>query len=245
MAQVTYNEEEQVFESVEVGNASDPIAEGVEDFLQQIEESEVASDDILPSTDEEGIPLEDMPVDAGVDEEPQEGYELEVPDSMEIPEEIPPYYLPSYLDTYSDPGMELYSSVPSNAAFTPTAWQVNLASARQLGEHYLMYADRVYYSGSSSYWHYFLVLGDGISFDNGVYTYADCDVYSYYSYAGTVYYDRDLGSGSLDGNGTLVYSDLYFDYVGVEPAVNSYPFIVFALLLFVFVAIVIGGRKRV
>lgn len=239
MAQVTYNEEEQVFETTDEP-VNDPIAEGVDNYLEQMDsllEDGVETDEVL-SSDDEKENLDGISVDSGIG---QEVLEDQVPGSVEDPEMDMQYSLPAYQDS----SIDLYSAVPSSAAFTPTAWQVNLASTRQLGEHYLMYAHRVYYSGSSSYWHYFLVLGDDISFENGSYTYTDCDVYSYYSYGNTVYYDRDLGSGSLDGDSTLVYSDLYFDYVGVEPAVNSYPFIGFTLLLLIFVVVMIGGRKRV
>lgn len=148
-------------------------------------------------------------------------------------------------DIYISDAAVALSAVPSTAAFTPTAWQVNLASNRALGEHYLMYANRVYYSGSSSYWHYFLVLGSDISYDADVYTYTDCDVYSYYSYQNMVYYDRDLGSGSLNGNATLVYSDLYFDYLGVDPINNVYPYMAFVLFLVVILLFIVGGRKHV
>lgn len=184
----------------------------------------------------------------------QESSEGEVLDDVEVTQNI--------LDNLESPPMEdtpeasaapdaylyndsisLMSAVPSNAAFTPNTWQTNLASNRSMGEHYLMYANRVYYSGSSSYWHYFLVLGDDIEYETDTYTYTDCDVYSYYSYGNTVYYDRSLGSGSLNGNSTLVYSDLYFDYVGVDPAHSSSIYVIYALLAFIAVLLMIRGKR--
>lgn len=137
------------------------------------------------------------------------------------------------------------AAVSSTAAFTPTAWQMNLASGRSLGQHYLMYANRVYYSGSSSYWHYFLVLGDDIEYADDIYSYTDCDVYSYYSYSNTVYYDREIGSGVVDGLATLVYSDLYFDYVGTEPAEHSSVYVLYALLMVIIVLLILRGRSHV
>lgn len=138
------------------------------------------------------------------------------------------------------------AAVPSTASFTPTAWQVNLAESRPLGQHYLMYADRVYYgSGSNSYWHYFLILGDDIEYESDLYSYTDCDVYSYYSYSGTVYYDHDIGSGTVDGTAKLVYSDLYFDYVGADPAEHSSVYVLYALLMVIIVLLIVGRKTHV
>lgn len=247
MAQVTFDEENQVFETVEPSaGSSDPIADGVDEYLEQIEnqmpdESEDLTDAALPEETGEVPVLDDIPLDAVPGEE---GIETEVPDSVEAPEMDPEYPFPYYFDSAVGPGVDLYSSVPSNAAFTPTAWQVNLASARQLGEHYLMYAVRQSY-GSSYYWHYYLVLGSDISYADDIYTFADCDVYSYYNYSSTVFYELSVESGTVDGGVSLVYSDLYFDYVGTDPVVNAYPFISFIMFILIFVVILIGGRKNV
>lgn len=217
MAQVEFNENTGLFDSM-VGDhvVTDADYQEIQEILRQSEES----DDVEVSQDI----LDSM-----------ESSSLEDPEEASA---VPEFYS-------LDNSVSLMSAVPSNSVFTPVAWQINLADSRSVGEHYLMYANRVYYSGSSSYWHYFLVLGPDISYDADVYSYTDCDVYSYYSYGGTVYYDRDIGSGTLDGSVTLVYSDLYFDYVGTDPINNSGFLLISIMLLIICVLIIIGGRRHV
>lgn len=218
MAQVQYNEETGMFEAV----AGERNVDGV------IYPSEVT--EALEEATENGALENQKDIFEDMVSSPVEG--------EEAPADLQD-------DIYASDAAVALSAVPSTAAFTPTAWQANLASNRNLGEHYLMYANRVYYSGSASYWHYFLVLGSDISYDADIYTYTDCDVYSYYSYQNMVYYDRDLGSGRLNGNATLVYSDLYFDYLGVDPVNNVYPYMAFVLFLVVILLLIVGGRKHV
>lgn len=160
---------------------------------------------------------------------------VEDPASSDVDQDIVSY------DDFITP----YAAVDSTAAFTPQAWQVNLADSRQLGEHYLMYANRVYYSGNASYWHYFLVLGSDIDYADDVYTYSDCEVYSYYSYSGTVYYDRNIGSGSVDGNVSLVYSDLYFDYLGSSDSNGRFTAYFVFLILAVLVLLLFRRTRNV
>lgn len=245
MALVTFDEDTQTFDSTET--SSDPIADGVDEFLFQIndemQESEVL-DDVLSQDNQASDSVDVVSSDAYVDEASQEDVYVEMPDTVEDSQEGETYFSASVLDYLDSLDYEVYSSVPSTASFSPTAWQINLAQNRQLGEHYLMYAVRRT-SGSSYYWDYFLVLGRDISYDSDIYTYSDCDVYNYYNYNSTVFYEFSVDSGTINGSQSLVYSDLYFDYVGVDPVDNSYPYISFAILIIIFVSILIGGRRHV
>lgn len=136
------------------------------------------------------------------------------------------------------------SVVPSTMSYTPQAFQVNLAENRAFGEHYLMWAQRVT-SGSSYYLRYYLALGSKISFDGSTYRYTDAEVYTYYNYNSSVTYDVSVSSGSLSGSSYLVYSDLYFDYVGVDPAFKGSVYIFFALFMIMIALLVIGGKRNV
>lgn len=134
-----------------------------------------------------------------------------------------------------------YSSVDSDASFTPRDWQVNIAQSRGMGEHYLLWAVRQ--SSSYSRWIYYLAVGKDIEFSNDVYTYNDVDLYSYYDNGSIVEYELSEASGSIDGNTCLVYSDLYFDYV---PASDSEsPFIGFFVVAFflIFTLLLFSRRK--
>lgn len=189
--------------------------------------------------DEENAQEVQEDVQTDVLEDTEDILDFVEPSPLEGAQEAPPDP-----DVYLyDDAVSLMSAVPSSAAFTPNAWQTNLASNRSMGEHYLMYANRVYYNGSSSYWHYFLILGSDITYDSDLYTYTDCDVYSYYSYSNTVFYERDLGSGTVNGGQNLVYSDLYFDYVGVDPACSSSVYVDYVLLAFIVVLLMIRGKR--
>ncbi len=136
------------------------------------------------------------------------------------------------------------SVVSSSASYTPQAFQTNLAENRRFGEHYLMWAQKVSY-GSSYYWRYYLVLGSDITYASNVYRYTDAEVYTYYTYSSQVTYDVSVSSGSVNGNSYLVYSDLYFDYVGVDPAVNGSVYIYFALFMIIIVLLILGGKRNV
>lgn len=131
-----------------------------------------------------------------------------------------------------------YAAVDTDYSFTPQTWQVNLASSRSFGEHYLMYMTR---DGSSrSYW---LILGKDISYSNDVYTFADCEQYYYNSYSSTVTYEVSSASGSVNGETYLVYSDLYFDYVGADPALGATPYIMFVLLFIIILLLIVRGKR--
>lgn len=218
MAQVVYDETTGLFDAV-VGDQS------VGDVTDPADAAE-----ILEEENEDGA-LEDQ-------ENLSDVIQALTVEDTETSEEVPD-------DVSYDDLITPLAAVPSTAAFTPVAWQSNLAAHRPMGQHYLMYANRVYYSGSSSYWHYFLVLGNDIEYADDLYTYADCDVYSYYSYNNTVYYDRNVASGTLDGTAMLVYSDLYFDYVGVDPSGNSSIYVLYALLLVIIVLLIVRGKSHV
>lgn len=231
-----------------------------------------SSDDFLgsdvsnPSPDG-GIPSVSDPVsDAGpVDSELSGDGFAEVGDISEDPEDLEdvegvepsdgsegdPGFLVYDGQLYTDDGVpvDLLGVLPasvtaSNAVYTPTAWQVNLAEHRSFGEHYLMWAQRLY-SGSSYYWRYYLALGRDMSYASNVYTYADAEVYSYSSYNSSVTYDVSVSSGSVSGSTYLVYSDLYFDYVGVDPAVSGSVYFLFPLLLLLIVLFMTGGKRNV
>lgn len=172
-------------------------------------------------------------------------------DMEESPEDgsFPPSGVPSAgaeasEDPFLDDGASLYSSIPSTSNFTPQSWQVSLASHRALGEHYLMYAVRRTYSSSSYYWQYYLVRGTDIDKTGDLYSYSDCDIYTYYTYSSTTWYEVSKGSGTVNGTTSLVYSDLYFDYVGVDPVVDAFPYIAFCMMLVICLLLIISGRKR-
>lgn len=84
------------------------------------------------------------------EENVQEGQEDVQPDVLENTEDILDFVEPSSMEDSPetpfgsesylyDDTISLMSAIPSSAAFTPNAWQVNLASNRSMGEHYLMY----------------------------------------------------------------------------------------------------------
>lgn len=164
----------------------------------------------------------------------------------------PEYYISDGM-LYSSDGVALdrdiyvlpASVTASNAVFTPTVWQVNLAEHRAFGDHYLMWAQRVNYSGSSYYWRYYLALGPDITKSGDTYRWQDAEVYSYYTYNSAVTYDVSVNSGSVSGSTYLVYSDLYFDYVGVDPAGSSLVYVTFIMFVIVIALLMIGGKRNV
>lgn len=137
------------------------------------------------------------------------------------------------------------SVTASNAAYTPQVWQVNLAENRSFGEHYVMWAVRTSSGSSSYYWRYYIAIGRDITYASNVYTYHDAEVYSYYTYNSSVTYDVSVSSGTVNGSSYLVYSDLYFDYVGVDPAFKGSVYIFFTLFLIMIALLVIGGKRNV
>lgn len=134
--------------------------------------------------------------------------------------------------------------VPSTASYTPQAFQLNLAQNRSFGEHYVMWAQRVS-SGSSYYWRYYIAVGRKITYSSNVYRYTDVELYTYSAYNSQVTYDVSVTSGAVSGTTYLVYSDLYFDYVGVDPAVNGSVYIYFALFMIIIVLLIFGGKRNV
>lgn len=190
--------------------------------------------------DDAGIDVSDQAQDS--EDQVEDWSDFEEPQDFFSPsQEIPSAGADDYQDNDSDLGIEPFSSAPSSTSFTPPVWAVNLASNRALGKHYLMYAVR-----TNNYTRYYLVLGRDVEYIGGSYRYSGCDVYSYYSYSNTIDYTKDSGqSGTLSGSSYLVYSDLYFDYVGADPLVNAVSYINYLLLLIIIVLLVIGGRRRV
>lgn len=145
---------------------------------------------------------------------------------------------PDYLVDYT---AMPFVAAPSDTAFNPQAWQVNLASNRSYGQHYLMYGDRI--STGSYSWRYYLIVGSDIDYANDIYTYSDCDVYTYNSANSIVNYTREIGSGTVSGQSNVVYSDLYFDYVGTDPAFGVLPYILYFLLLIVILFLSLRGKR--
>lgn len=133
-------------------------------------------------------------------------------------------------------------TVQSSSSFSPQTWQLNMAQNRPIGWHYVM--SRV---GSYNN-HYILVLGRDINFSNGLYTYVDCDQYSVYqtgsgSAARYVYDVNDHATGNIDSSSYVVYSDLFFDYVGSRSVSYSWLFIAFLVVIVLFIIVWRGKRK--
>lgn len=143
-----------------------------------------------------------------------------------------------------DSYINLASAAPSVQSYSVQPWQLNLAENRQIGEHYLIWAERVYYSGNYNYyWHYFAAVGKDIEKNGDVYVYTDADLYDLYSYDNTTTYQMQQTSGSVNGSSFVVYSDLYFDYVGTASTV-SVPFILVGLLLIITMLLIIALRRK-
>lgn len=101
----------------------------------------------------------------------------------------------------------------SSFSFNPQSWQINMAQNRPMGWHYVMTRTGV---NSNNY---ILVLGRDVTYNDGLYTYVDADFYSVYSTgsSGSIRYHYDVHdnwSGTISSGTYVVYSDLYFDYVG-------------------------------
>lgn len=195
------------------------------------------TDQTIQQSSQDGVIYDDaysMPVDPQAPEEDL----LDVMDPDPLPDTQ--IFEPDEEDSSS---FDLYSVAPSSASYTPQAWQVNLAQSRGFGEHYLMWAQRVYYSSSASYWKYFEVVGRNIRREGDVYTYEDCDLYTFYNYSGDVSYDVAESSGSVNGSSFVVFSDLYFDYAGGFPTDHVTPFVLFAFLILLMV-LMLSRRSR-
>ena len=154
---------------------------------------------------------------------------------------------PSYYLVDSDDYI-VYSSVADSGGFSPQSWQTALAFGRGLGEHYLIYGAKHYYgSGNYNYyWDYYTIVGKDIDFDEGnsLYTYSNCDLYHYSNYSNNVTYTLSEESGTVSGNSYLVYSDLYFDYVGVSPDQSCSGLLSVALLIMIAGLLILNLRKR-
>ena len=210
MAEVKLNEETGMFEAV-FGDQS------VDDVTDPGQAAEILEEEDTNVLENQADILDDMG-DAAVEVTPEAASD---PDFIYDPYAISPY-----------------AAVDTDYSFTPQTWQVNLASSRSFGEHYLMYMTR---DGSSrSYW---LILGKDISYSNDVYTFADCEQYYYDSYSSTVTYEVSSASGSVNGETYLVYSDLYFDYVGADPALGATPYIMFVLLFIIILLLIVRGKR--
>lgn len=143
-----------------------------------------------------------------------------------------------------DSYINIASAAPSVQSYSVQPWQLNMAENRQIGEHYLIWAERVYYGGNYNYyWHYFVAVGKDIEKNGDMYVYTDADVYDLFSYDNTTTYQMQQTSGSVNGSSFVVYSDLYFDYVGTASTV-SVPFILVGLLLIITMLLIIALRRK-
>lgn len=130
----------------------------------------------------------------------------------------------------------------STTSFNPQAWQINMAENRPIGWHYVMTR-----TGSNSN-NYILVLGRDVTYQDGLYTYQDADFYSVYQTgsSGNVryHYDvRDHYSGSISSTSYVVYSDLYFDYIGSRSVSYSWLIVVFIALIVLLLIFFRGNRN--
>lgn len=143
-----------------------------------------------------------------------------------------------------DSDIMLTSVSPSTqSSYTVQSWQFNVAENRQIGDHYLIWAERTYYNNYSSYWHYYAAVGKDIVKDGDIYTYTDCELYDMYTYNDQTTYNMEETSGSVSGSAYLVYSDLYFDYCG-SSSVVSIPFVLVGLLLIIIMLLIIALRRK-
>lgn len=265
MAQIVYNENEQMFDYV-----------APEETSPDVEESPPAQDDVVldaPDDSTADVIVIDDSVSVAQPEEvtsPAESpggtqsehfFDSEENNNENVSIEDDSQYTdstesetgedavesPSYYVVDSDDYI-VYSSVADSGGFSPQSWQTALASGRGLGEHYIIYGAKHYYgSGNYNYyWDYYAIVGKDIEFDenNSLYTYSDCDFYHYSNYSNNVTYTLSKESGSISGNSYLVYSDLYFDFVGVSPDQSCSGLLSVALLIVIAGLLVLNLRKR-
>lgn len=129
----------------------------------------------------------------------------------------------------------------SSSSFSPQSWQINMAQNRPIGWHYVMTRTGV---NSNNY---ILVLGRNVAYNNGLYTYVDADFYSVYSTGSSgntrYHYDvRDNWSGTISSSSYVVYSDLYFDYVGGRSVHYSWFIFAFVVIILLFLMFFRGNR---
>lgn len=129
----------------------------------------------------------------------------------------------------------------SSSSFSPQAWQINMAEHRPIGWHYVMTR-----TGTNTN-NYILVLGRNVTYNNGLYTYVDADFYSVYSTgsSGNTRYHYDVydnWSGTISSSSYVVYSDLYFDYVGSRSVDYSWLILVFVVIIVLFLMFFRGNR---
>lgn len=149
-------------------------------------------------------------------------------------------------DEEADDGINLLAvdgSDASSSTFSPQQWQLNMAQNRPLGWHYVM--SRV----GTNYNHYILVLGRDIVYEDGVYRYSDCDQYDVYQTSNTgstnryIYSVEDSASGTIDSSQYVVYSDLFFDYVGGGGRASASLVLLFVVVI-VLILIWWRGKRR-
>lgn len=136
-----------------------------------------------------------------------------------------------------------FANVDSDLVFTVQNWQVNLASNRKIGEHYLIWGVRNNSGSSYRYWDYYCAIGSDITYSSDLYTYTNVDLYHYANRDGSVMYEVASSSGTVNGEQYLVYSDLYFDYVGESPEQPS--FYIAVVFFFIIIFLLVGVMKRV
>lgn len=265
MAQIVYNENEQTFDYVAPEETS---PDSTEDAPATEESVLGATDDLINDIDSVDTPILTLqpeevtsPAEATggtqseqiLDSEEKNNEDVSIEDdsehvgSTESETGADVVETPSYYVVDSDDYL-VYSSVADSGGFSPQSWQTALASGRGLGEHYIIYGAKHYYgSGNYNYyWDYYTIVGKEIEFDEGnsLYTYSDCDFYHYSNYSNNVTYTLSKESGTVSGNSYLVYSDLYFDYVGVSPDQSCSGLLSVALLIMIAGLLVLNLRKR-
>lgn len=130
----------------------------------------------------------------------------------------------------------------STTSFNPQQWQINMAQNRPVGWHYVM--TRI---GSNTN-NYILVLGRDIIYADGLYTYTDADFYSVYFTGSSsnlrYHYDiHDHWTGTISSSSYVVYSDLYFDYLGGRSVPYTWLILAFLVVMVLFLIFFRGNRN--
>ena len=266
MAQIVYNENEQTFDYVAPEETSPDVEESPPtqndvvldapsdsvsgilidgDSVSVIQPEEVTSsaDSIGDTQSEQILDSEEKNNENVSIEDDSEHVDSTESETSEDVVETPSYYLVDS-DNYV-----VYSSASDNSGFSVQSWQTALSSGRGLGEHYIIYGAKHYYSSSgynNYYWDYYCIVGSDIEFEesNSLYTYTVCDVYHLFTYNNTTTYTLEKTSGSVSGNSYICYSDLYFDYVGVSPDQSCSGLVVAVLLAVLCGLQILNLRKR-
>lgn len=144
---------------------------------------------------------------------------------------------------FQDDQISLLSVTSGTNSYTVQTFQNNIAANRNFDEHYLIWAVRTT-SGNQHYWKYYVVTGRHIEKNGENYSYENADWYEYYNYNNVINYTKEQRTGTVSGSTYLVYSDLYFDYVGTDPVDHLTPYLVFFFGLIITI-LLLRSRKYV